>query len=98
MHFCVSPLSLASFSLIPTFHSIHPSFSSLLRGGTGGGPCPSDDTWFFNDTTHLWRELPRCITPRTWGGMAALTNNPGLAALYGGNDVFSRQLLDVRML
>ena len=84
--------------LFPTVHSTFPPFPSLIRGGTGGGPCPTDDTWFFNDATRSWRELPRCITPRTWGGMAALTNSPGLAVLYGGNDVFSRQLLHVRML
>ena len=65
------------------------------RGGRAGGPCPTDDTWFFNENGSSWEELNRCITPRAFGGMAAISNNAGKAVLYGGNDQFSKQLLHV---
>ena len=75
--------------------SLSLSLHLTLRGGTGGGPCPTDDTWYFNDDSNKWEDLNRCITPRTWGGMAPLSNNSGKALLYGGNDRFSKQLLYV---
>lgn len=72
---------------------MHLSLSPIIRGGTGGGPCPTDDTWLFNGSMRAWQELPRCITPRVWGKMAALSEST--AVLYGGNDMFSKQILYV---
>ena len=73
-------------------------FFSLIqsRGGTGGGPCPSDDSWYFDNDKDTWTELPRCATPRVWSAMAPLTNSPGKALLYGGSTSWSEQVITVR--
>lgn len=67
------------------------------RTGTGGGPCPAEDGWFFNNSVGVqqWTELPRCATPRVWSAMAPLSNDPGKAVLYGGSDVFGGQVISV---
>lgn len=65
-----------------------------IRRGNGGGPCPADDGWVFDNSNKQWTELPRCATPRVWGAMAPLSNDSGKAVLYGGL-VLRRQVISV---
>lgn len=92
---CFSTILLSILQLQPTYNNMHTMLlsASYCRGGTGGGPCPTDDTWFFNDTTNSWVELNRCITPRVWSKMAPLTNNPGKIVLYAGNAMWAKQVV-----
>ena len=85
-------------SALPIFpiHLIMCHFLSIFfRGGSGGGPCPTNDAWSFDSTTGRWTQIPSCPTPRVWSAMAPLTNRPGMAVLYGGSEKFSPQLISV---
>lgn len=68
----------------------------LCRGGNGGGPCPAEDGWVFDNREKKWTELPRCATPRIWSAMAPLSNETGKAVLYGGSDTWTDQVIAVR--
>lgn len=68
---------------------------NICRGGNGGGPCPTDDSWYYNKEDSTWTELPRCATPRVWPAMAPLTLSPGKAVLYGGSTAWSEQVISV---
>jgi hypothetical protein len=70
-------------------------YGGCMRGGSGGGPCPTNDAWSFDSTTGRWTQIPSCPTPRVWSAMAPLTNRPGMAVLYGGSEKFSPQLISV---
>lgn len=72
--------------------------SHTHRGGNGGGPCPTDDSWYYNKDDSTWTELPRCSTPRVWTAMAPLTQSPGKALMYGGSHTWSGQIISVSQL
>ena len=73
-------------------------YMSLLyraNGGSGGGPCPSEDAWTYEATSGDWIQLDNCPTPRVWSQMAPLTNRPGAAVLYGGSEKEYPSLISV---
>jgi hypothetical protein len=70
-------------------------FGGCMRGGNGGGPCPAEDSWVFENDSGKWTELERCATPRIWSAMAPLSNNSGKAVLYGGSDNRMQIISDV---
>ncbi|XP_067654309.1 uncharacterized protein [Haliotis asinina] len=61
-------------------------FGGCLSGGGSGGPCPSGDSWLFDNRLKTWRKLDNCATPRTYASMAELPSTYGRrrVVLYGG--------------
>ena len=62
----------------------------VCSGGTGGGPCPSEDAWLFDEKTQLWTSLATCPSPRGSAAMAPLTSSADRAILIGGSESYSQ--------
>ena len=57
---------------------------SFRSGGTGGGPCPAEDVWTFDEKSNGWSQMVSCPSPRSGAVMVPFTSLSGRVLLYGG--------------